>query len=127
MPIRILLIDDHRLFRSGVKLMLQRLPDLEVVAEASDGVEGVKRAQACHPDVILLDLNMPGLSGLETLQLLVQDQPDAAVLILTVSEEEDELAQALRDGARGFLSKNIDAVELIAAVRRVAREKLEKQ
>lgn len=127
MAIRILLIDDHKLFRSGVKLMLRRQPDLDVVAEASDGVEGVKRAQACRPDVILLDLNMPGLSGLETLKLLAQDVPDAAVLILTVSEEADEVAQALRDGARGFLSKHIDAVELIAAVRRVARDRLPAQ
>lgn len=127
MAIRILLIDDHSLFRSGVKFLLQRQPDFDVVAEASDGVEGVKRAQACQPDVILLDLNMPGLSGLETLKLLVQDVPDAAVLILTVSEEEDELAQALRDGARGFLSKNIDAVALTSLVRRAAQEKLEKQ
>lgn len=124
MAIRILLIDDHSLFRSGVKLMLQRQPDIEIVAEAADGVEGIKRAQACHPDVILLDLNMPGLSGLETLKLLVQDVPDAAVMILTVSEEADEVAQAMRDGACGFLSKNIDAVELVSAVRRAAQERV---
>ena len=74
MSIRILLIDDHSLFRSGVKQILQREPDFEVVAEAPDGVEGIKRAKALQPDVILLDLNMPGLSGLETLQLLVQER-----------------------------------------------------
>lgn len=120
MSIRILLIDDHSLFRSGVRLLLQRQPDFVVVGEAADGVEGVKRAQALTPDVILLDLNMPGLSGLETLQLLVQDVPDSAVLILTVSEESDELAQALREGARGYLVKNIDAEALTAAIRRAA-------
>lgn len=124
MPIRILLIDDHSLFRSGVRLLLQRQPDFVVVAEAADGIEGVKRAQACQPDVILLDLNMPGLSGLETLKLLVQDVPDAAVLILTVSEEADELSQALRDGARGFLIKNVDASELMATIRHAAEGKL---
>ncbi|MBO9354310.1 response regulator [Bordetella petrii] len=120
MAIRILLIDDHSLFRSGVRLLLQRQPDFEVVAEAADGVEGIKRAQEFQPDVILLDLNMPGLSGLETLQLLVQDVPRSNVVILTVSEETDELSQALRDGARGYLVKNIDAEALTAAIRRAA-------
>src|SRR5690606_11984845 len=102
------------------RLLLQRQPDLDVVAEAADRIEGVKRAKVLQPDVILLDLNMPGLSGLETLKLLIQDLPQAAVLILTVSEEADELKQALRDGARGFLVKNIDATMLMAAVRQAA-------
>lgn len=105
MTIRILLIDDHALFRTGIRLLLQRQPDFEVVDEASDGLEGIKRAQQHRPDVILLDLNMPGLSGLETLQLLVQDLPDAAVVVLTVSEEDDELKASLRDGACGYLCR----------------------
>jgi len=120
MPIRILLIDDHTLFRSGLRLLLQRQPDFEIVAEAADGVEGIKRAKELEPDVILLDLNLPGLSGLETLQLLTQDLPSCAVIILTVSEEADELGQALRDGARGFLVKNIEADVLTTAIRRAA-------
>ncbi len=120
MPIRILLIDDHTLFRSGIRLLLQRQPDFEVVDEAADGLEGIKLAKRHQPDVILLDLNMPGLSGLETLQLLVQDLPDAAVVVLTVSEEADELKAALRDGARGYLLKNIEAETLVAGVRRAA-------
>ncbi|KOF54138.1 MULTISPECIES: response regulator transcription factor [unclassified Achromobacter] len=120
MAIRILLVDDHTLFRSGLKLLLQRQPDFEVVAEAGDGVEGLKRAQELKPDVVLLDLNLPGLSGLETLQLLTQDLPGCAVIILTVSEEADELGQALKSGARGYLVKNIDADALTAAIRRAA-------
>ncbi|HEY4803865.1 MAG TPA: response regulator transcription factor [Paraburkholderia sp.] len=120
MTIRILLIDDHTLFRSGVSALLQRQPDLEVVGEASDGVEGVKRAKQHLPDVILLDLNMPGLSGLETLQLLVEDLPDTAVVMLTVSEDADELTAAMREGARGFLLKSIDAEALVAAIRKAA-------
>ena len=120
MTIRILLIDDHTLFRSGVSALLQRQPDLEVVGEASDGVEGVKRAKQHLPDVILLDLNMPGLSGLETLQLLVEDLPDTAVVMLTVSEEADELTAAMRAGARGFLLKSIDADALVAAIHKAA-------
>lgn len=121
MTIRILLIDDHSLFRSGVRQLLQREADFSVVAEAADGVEGIKRAKAFTPDVILLDLNMPGLSGLDTLRLLVQDLPHCAVIILTVSEEADELGQALREGARGYLIKNIEADALTSAIRRAAK------
>ncbi|MDN3576415.1 response regulator [Chitinimonas viridis] len=121
MTIRILLVDDHSLFRSGVRQLLQREADLDVVAEAADGIEGIKRAKEFHPDVILLDLNMPGLSGLETLQLLLQDVPTAAIIILTVSEEADELGQALRDGARGYLIKNIEAEALTTAIRKAHR------
>ena len=121
MTIRVLLVDDHSLFRSGVKQLLQQEEDIDVVAEAADGVEGIKRAKEFQPDVILLDLNMPGLSGLETLQLLVQDLPDIAVIILTVSEDAEELGQALRDGAYGYLIKNIEADALIAAIRRAVR------
>ena len=108
MTIRILLIDDHTLFRSGVRALLQRQSDFEVVDEAADGVEGIKRAKQHRPDVILLDLNMPGLSGLEALQLLTEDLPECAVIVLTVSEEGEELASALRSGARGYLIKNIE-------------------
>jgi len=120
MTIRILLIDDHTLFRSGIRLLLQRQPDFDIVDEAADGLEGIKLAKRHRPDVILLDLNMPGLSGLETLQLLVQDLPETAVVVLTVSEEADELKAALRDGARGYLLKNIEAETLVAGVRRAA-------
>ena len=105
MSIRILLVDDHTLFRSGLRLLLQRQPDFEIVAEAGDGVEGLKRAKELKPDVVLLDLNLPGLSGLETLQLLVQDLPSCAVIILTVSEEADELGQALRDARAAIWSR----------------------
>ncbi|SCU74542.1 Nitrate/nitrite response regulator protein NarL [Cupriavidus necator] len=120
MTIRILLIDDHTLFRSGIRALLQRQADFEIVDEAADGVEGIKRAKQHRPDVILLDLNMPGLSGLEALQLLVEDLPQTAVIVLTVSEEAEELAAALRGGARGYLIKNIETEALIAGIRRAA-------
>lgn len=120
MTIRILLIDDHTLFRSGIRALLQRQADFEIVDEAADGVEGIKRAKQHRPDVILLDLNMPGLSGLEALHLLVEDLPDSAVVVLTVSEEADELATALRSGARGYLLKNIEIEALTSAIRRAA-------
>lgn len=119
MTIRILLIDDHSLFRTGIRLLLQRQPDFDIVGEAANGLEGIKRAKALNPDVVLLDLNMPGLSGLETLQLLIQEAPNCAILILTVSEDADELGQALRDGASGYLLKNVEADSLTDAIRRV--------
>lgn len=120
MTIRILLIDDHTLFRSGVHAILQRQSDFDVVGEAADGLEGLKRAKQFLPDVILLDLHMPGLSGLETLKLLVQDVPQTAVVILTVSEDLDELALALRDGACGYLLKSIETDTLASAIRKAA-------
>ena len=121
MSISILLVDDHNLFRSGVRQLLQREEDLCIVAEAADGLEGLKRAKALRPDVILLDLNMPGLSGLETLHLLTQDVPQSKVVILTVSEEAEELGEALRAGAVGYLTKNVEAETLVTAIRKAER------
>jgi len=119
-PISVLLIDDHTLFRSGIRSLLQRQPEFAVVGEAADGVEGIKRAKQLAPQVVLLDLNMPGMSGLETLQLLLQDCPDSAVVMLTVSEDAQDLAAALKAGASGYLLKNIDTDYLTRAVRRAA-------
>jgi two-component system nitrate/nitrite response regulator NarL len=120
MTIKILLVDDHTLFRSGMKLLLQRNPEFEIVGEASDGLEGVKRAKQLRPDVVLMDLNMAGLSGLEAMQLIVEDMPEVAVLMLTVSEEAEDLSTALKNGARGYLLKNIEADYLTQAIKRAA-------
>lgn len=119
-PIRVLLVDDHTLFRSGIKALLLREPGFEVVGEAGDGLEGVKRAISLQPDVVLLDLHMPGLSGKEAVQLILEDFPQARVVMLTVSENADDLLDTLRAGALGYLLKNIDADFLINAVRRAA-------
>ncbi|MTV37828.1 response regulator [Duganella radicis] len=118
--ISVLLVDDHTLFRSGIRSLLQRHPEFAVVGEAADGFEGVKRAQQLKPQVILLDLNMPGISGLETLQLLRTDCPDSAVVMLTVSEDAEDLSTALKAGASGYLLKNIDTDYLTRAIRRAA-------
>lgn len=119
-PISVLLIDDHTLFRSGIRSLLQRYPEFSVVGEAADGVEGIKRAKQLQPDVVLLDLNMPGISGLQTLQLMLQDCPHTAVIMLTVSEDAEDLGVALQSGARGYLIKNIDAEYLVRAIQRAA-------
>lgn len=119
--IRILIVDDHSLFRSGIKLVLQRQGEFEVVGEAGDGLEGVKRAKQLKPDVVLLDLHMPGTSGLEALRLLVEDAPETQVVMLTVSEDAEDLLETLRAGARGYLLKNIDTEFLLESIRRAAR------
>ena len=117
-PIRVLLVDDHSLFRSGIRSLLQRHGDFAVVGEAADGVEGIKRCKQLKPDVVLLDLHMPGMSGVETLHLIQQDCPGMTVLMLTVSEESDDLALAMRAGAQGYLIKNIETDYLLRAIRR---------
>ena len=117
-PIRVLLVDDHTLFRSGIRLLLQRHSDFEVVGEAAVGVDGVKRARELRPDIVLLDLHMPGLSGHDAIQLILQDTPSCQVILLTVSEDADDLADALKNGAAGYLLKNIDADYLLGALRR---------
>lgn len=119
-PISVLLVDDHTLFRSGIRSLLQRQSDFTVVGEAADGVEGIKRAKQLQPDVVLLDLNMPGMSGVETLQLMLQDCPETAIVMLTVSEDAEDLSTALKAGACGYLIKNIDAEYLVRAIRRAA-------
>lgn len=118
--IRVLLVDDHTLFRSGIRALLQRQPGFEVVGEAGDGLDGVKRAISLKPDVVLLDLHMPGISGKEAVQLIVEEVPSTKVVMLTVSENAEDLVDVLRAGALGYLVKNIDADFLIEGVRRAA-------
>ena len=118
--ISVLLVDDHTLFRSGIRSLLQRHPEFNVVGEAADGFEGIKRALQLQPQVVLLDLNMPGMSGVETLQLMRQDCPDTAIVMLTVSEDAEDLSVALKAGASGYLLKNIDTDYLTRAIRRAA-------
>ncbi|MBM3351594.1 MAG: response regulator transcription factor [Betaproteobacteria bacterium] len=118
--IRVLIIDDHTLFRSGIKLLLQRQEGFDVVGEAGDGLEGIKRAKQLQPDVVLLDLHMPGTSGLEAVAVLREEAPQAQVIMLTVSEDAENLLEALRIGARGYLLKNIETDFLLDSIRRAA-------
>ena len=118
--IRVLLVDDHALFRSGVRALLERHDDFEVLDEASDGLEGIKRARSLKPDLVLLDLHMPGISGLEAVKVIVEEMPGVRVLMLTVSEDAQDLMEALRAGASGYLLKNIEMDALLDAIRRAA-------
>ena len=119
--IRVLLVDDHALFRSGIKSLLLRSGEFEIVGEASDGLDGAKRAKQLRPDVVLLDLHMPGVSGRDALQLIREDAPESQVLMLTVSEDAEDLLHTLRGGASGYLLKNIAAESLTDAVRMASR------
>lgn len=118
--IRVLIIDDHTLFRSGIKLLLERQQGFEVVGEAGDGLDGAKRAKKLKPDVVLLDLHMPGTGGLAAIPLLLEEVPQTQIIMLTVSEDAEDLLDALRAGACGYLLKNIDTDFLLDSIRRAA-------
>jgi two-component system nitrate/nitrite response regulator NarL len=118
--IRIVVIDDHTLFRRGLIALLAREPGFAVVGEAADGFEGIRTVAAQKPDVVLLDLNMPGISGIEALRVIQKEAPRTHVVMLTVSEDAEDLLTALRSGAQGYLLKNIDSEFLVASIRRAA-------
>lgn len=118
--LRVLLVDDHKLFRSGVRALLARQPDFEVVGEAADGLDGVHQARQLKPDIVLLDLDMPGISGREAVRTLTEEVPQTRVLMLTVSEDAGDLLDTLRAGAAGYLLKNIDTEYFVDAIRRAA-------
>jgi two-component system, NarL family, response regulator NreC len=121
MTIKIVLADDHGVLRAGLRSLLNAEPDLEVVGEAADGQEALRQVQKLRPDVVLLDINMPGLSGIEVTETLKKTQPEIAVLILTVHEDETLLQEAIRVGAAGYIIKRAAESELINAIQAVAR------
>lgn len=120
-PIRILLVDDHTLFRRGLTALLSRDAQLHVIGDAADAGEAQRRAAELQPDVILLDNHLPGVTGADALPALREAAPQAHILMLTVSEDEADLAAALRGGACGYLLKTIEGEALAAAIRRAMR------
>ena len=116
--IRIMVVDDHSLFRRGLTALLAQEEGLEVVGEASDGSEALRRIKDLQPAVVLLDNHMPGVRGVDLLPGLREAAPQSHFIMLTVSEDEQDLTAALRAGAAGYLLKTIDAADLAAAIRR---------
>ena len=117
---KVFLIDDHALFRKGVGQIIGDDPSFKVVGEASSGAEGLELAQALTPDLVLIDLNMKGLNGIETLKRFKQGELKAKFVVLTVSDAEDDLLEALRAGADGYLLKDMDPEDLCANLKKVA-------
>jgi DNA-binding NarL/FixJ family response regulator len=116
-PIRVLLVDDHAVVRTGLRSFLDLLDDIEVVGEASDGREGVEAARQSRPDVVLMDLLMPNLDGIGATAAIRTELPETEVVALTSFIEEDKVTAALEAGASGYLLKDADAEEVAAAVR----------
>jgi DNA-binding NarL/FixJ family response regulator len=120
-PIRVLLVDDHQLVRAGIQALLRGLAGVEVVAEASDGREAQRLIAVHHPDIVLMDIMMPGMNGLEATARIVKEHPGTRVIMLSVNATEEYVLQSLRAGAAGYLLKNITPAELETAIRAVAR------
>ncbi|OKH68468.1 LuxR family transcriptional regulator [Mycobacterium sp. SWH-M1] len=120
MATRVLIADDQRLIRAGLKMLCESTDDIDVVGEAADGAEAVRLAAELRPDVILMDLRMPGVDGITAIELVLSARADTKILVLTTFDDDDHLYPALSAGAAGFLVKDTDPDELICAVRRVA-------
>ena len=120
-PVSVVLADDQALMRMGFRMVLEAEEDITVVGEASDGTSALAQARALHPDVILMDVRMPGMNGIEATERIAQECPGTRVLILTTFDLDDYLVAAMRAGASGFLLKDSTAPELLAGIRAVAR------
>jgi DNA-binding NarL/FixJ family response regulator len=115
-PLRVLIADDHPVFRKGLRVLLTSLPEATVVGEAAGGEEAVRLAAEHAPDVVVMDINMPGVNGVEATRRIIAARPDAAVLVLTMLEDDDSVFNAMRAGARGYLVKGSDTDEVVRAI-----------
>jgi DNA-binding NarL/FixJ family response regulator len=114
--VRILIADDHPVFRYGIRALLQAEPTTEVVGEATNGDEAVAAAAALQPDLILMDLNMPGLNGIEATRRILASRPQTGILVLTMFDDDDSVFAAMRAGARGYLLKGAEGAETVRAI-----------
>jgi DNA-binding NarL/FixJ family response regulator len=119
--IRVMVVDDHPVWRDGIRIDLERNGDAEVVAEAADGGEAIVKAREAMPDVVLMDLQLPTVNGAEATRRIVEDSPHAKVLILSASGEEEDVMEAVKAGACGYLLKSTRTEDVVDAIRRVSR------
>jgi DNA-binding NarL/FixJ family response regulator len=120
-PLRILLVDDHPLVRNGLRALLSSVTDMMVVGEAASGEEAITQTTELQPDIILMDLNMPGLNGIEATRRIVQAHPHIGILVLTMLEDDASVFAAMRAGARGYLLKGADQADVLRAINAAAR------
>lgn len=120
-PIRVLLTDDHALFRAGMRALLQSIDGIQVVAEATDGREALELIPVHHPDIVLMDIAMQGMSGLQTTEQITRDHPQVRVIVLSMHAQEEFVVQAIRAGAAGYLLKDADPAELEMALKAVSQ------
>jgi DNA-binding NarL/FixJ family response regulator len=119
--LRILIAEDHPLYRKGMISLLQSIPEFEVVGEAATGEEAVARTTQLQPDVVLIDLQMPEVNGIEATRRILQESPNVRVLVVTLFEDDDSVFMALRAGARGYVLKDADEEEMVLSIRAVGR------
>jgi DNA-binding NarL/FixJ family response regulator len=119
--VRVLVVDDHPVFREGTRRILEARPDIRVVGEAADGMEAVQLAGVLRPDVVILDIRLPGLNGVEATRRIVHTAPDTHVLVLTAYDDDGYVAALMNAGALGYLLKSVSGAELAEAVRTVSR------
>ena len=124
MPIKVLIADDHAIVRAGLRTLITSESDLELLGEATGGLESIEKVHELNPDVLVLDISMPDLDGIEVVRILKQELSQCAILILTVHEDEALLREAIRIGAAGYIIKHAAESELIAAIRSVYRGEL---
>jgi NarL family two-component system response regulator LiaR len=120
-PIRVLIVDDHVIVRKGIRALLATEPDVEVIGEANDGAEALVQVQALRPDVVLMDLVMPGIDGIEATRQITAGHPDVRVLVLTSFAADDKVFPAIKAGALGYLLKDTGPQDLVRAIRQVYR------
>jgi DNA-binding NarL/FixJ family response regulator len=118
-PLRILIADDHPLFRHGIHEFLNLAPDMQVVGEATSGEEAITQAEALHPDVILMDVNMPGVNGIEATRRILHDSPHIRILVVTMFEDDGTVFAAMRAGARGYILKDAEKENILRAIQAV--------
>ena len=118
---QVILADDHALFREGLAGILNEQPDFTVIGQAGDGLEVIVMARKLNPDLILMDIGMPGCDGVEAARRIMDEQPAVIIVMLTVRTEDEKLFDAIRSGAKGYLLKDIRAAELLAMLRGVVR------
>ena len=120
-PIHVLIADDHTLFRAGLHALLNLFPDIQVIGEASTGAEAIAKAEELQPDIILMDIQMPGVNGIEATRRIIHSSPSIGIIVVTMFEDDDSVFSAMRAGARGYILKEAGEDEVLRAIHAAAR------